>query len=938
MRTSSQLRKTNNCEFNPNSALTSVSGVVRDAGVQKKIIKRILMGEPISNIALELEKQYGKENKVWESSLQIAQIVGLQAARIKRFTDWENSAPDRQNKKFLADLKEEYGPLVVNINGEDIEARPDYIIEKDDEVIVCKVKTGRFSDVLENSVKTQEALALGLAGEKIANGREVTLQYLYLGDATEQTERMSLNPAFGIEYDSEEKKYRHIIDAPFTERLKEEIAVLHENEREEGCTKADCEVCAMNNICNYKEPPLAMPEEEIAGRVGGVNPSHDQEAVIDFDRGVARVNAGPGAGKTFVTSHHFERLIEKGYDPKKFCLLTFTKAGAGEMTGRTMKVAAEKGYPLDPDNLTSTTFNAFCQMIINEYYERLGFTKKPRVVDDSTKRGIINRIFDQFPKISSWKYTNSVQPEKVRKDASTIAFIRASQEFEEIKKEGYTRTSYPSAWSRWYTASDINVLFMMYDEYNRQLKAKNLLEFDDHIKYIEQLYEQDNTIFEQLGYEHIVVDEFQDTDLPQIKLLQKMVDTTCFKSLMCVGDDCQSIFAFRHTSPEYMINFGDYFGRNFKDFSLVEIHRFPQNFADYANKISDQLMKNKVEKELVSTKQGGGVMNSNGFYTEKQEYEWIAQDIKRKWDAGERSIAVLMSDRNQLTALADVLTKHGVYSVLKSPTPRISNSRVSALVSFYDAFIGVSDQGFADYQNILAKGGLKGKSAAEIESIAEEFKGQVAANEKTKDVFIAFAKALDLEESDEAYQDFLERFEECNDMEEIKDAMENFKLYGKSETFTPKKSYGGVNLSTIHSAKGLEWDHVYVCVDKLDDTKYHERLRHYQDTGEYDERARLLYVGATRARKDLNVVGKYLLKLDNKQQYAVFNDFLKYSYDFMGRVWGYSYAEYEVVKAQEVAEANAQKVRSTLGNTKIDCVSGKLESDDKEEDSGIEIA
>ncbi len=935
MRTSSQLRKVNQCEFNPNSSLTTVSPTVRDAGIQRRIALRALMGEPIQDLKLELEREYAKENKVWESGAQLSGALALQAGRLGRFLNWEIQSPERQNKKFLADLKAENGgPLVVKINGEDIEARPDYVVETDDEVIVCKIKTGRYNPNLSENVYTQEALALGLAGEKIADGKKVSLQYLYLGDSTEKDEKTSLTPAFGIPYDSDEKKYRHIIYTPFNDDLKEHIAEDFEN-TDHTCSPEDCAMCSYRNMCKFEEAPIPAPASDSVRPLGDVRLSQAQKDVIDFESGTARVNAGPGSGKTLVTSLHFASLAEKGYDPKKFCLLTFTNAGAGEMTARTIAYAAEKGHPIDPETLTSTTFNAFCQRIIEERYEQLGFTKKPHVIDESNKRAIINRMFDQFPRISFWKYTGSAATEKVyNKSSSSVAYVRAAMEFDEIKREGYTRQNYPSVWDRKYTPRDLDVLFMMYSEFNRQLLLHNYLEFDDQLKYVNKLYEMNPNLFEELGYEHIVVDEFQDTDKPQIELLLKMRDTTCFKSLMCVGDDSQSIFAFRHTSPEFMVNFETYFGR-FVDFFLEENHRSNKATISFANSIND-LAEVKVNKELIATKPEGLKPNALGFYSKKQEYEWIAQDIKHKWDNGERDIAVIMSDRNQLTSVASELTKLGVPSVLKSPVPLMSNSRINALVSFYDSFVGASSQGYADYQNILLHGGLKGASAAKIEEVANGFKSEVDTYERSKDVFLAFAKALDLEEHDEAYQEFLKRFDACEGMDDVKTTMENFKLYGKDEMFKREGRYEGVNLTTIHSAKGLEWDITYLCVDKLDDPKYHERLGYYTRSGEYDEQIRKFFVGATRAREELIITGEYLLKLDTRQQYAVFNEFLKKSFELTNRVWGYTYSEYEAVKAAEKAEANAQAIQNTLSHSRIGAA-GREIARAESESQGIEI-
>ena len=537
MRTSSQLRKTDTCEYNPNTKLNSVSPVIRDAGVQKGVLLRLLRGEPIDNIASELESSYTREGKIWETDAQLTGTLMLQSKRIERLAKWELTSQNRQNKRFLKDLTADgTNPIIVSLRGENIEARPDYIVENRSRVYVCKVKTGRFRPDPTESVSSQEALALGLAGEKLYPDKEVVVQYLYLGDRNDVAERTSLALMDDIPYDTTDTKYNKIMERIFNREMKQEIQTLYENE-DHTCKPEDCAACSMNNICNYTEAPIPAPASDSVRPLGDIRLSHDQEAA--YDHGTARVNAGPGSGKTLVTSLHFERLIEKGYDPKKFCLLTFTNAGAGEMTARTIAYAAEKSHPVDPDNLTSTTFNAFCQMIIDDNYEQLGFTRKPRVIDDASKRGLINRILDQFPRMTNWTYTGSAATERVfRKDSSSIAYIRASREFEEIKKEGYTKDNYPPIWDKTYSPDEIRILFMMYDEFNHQLKKKNYLEFDDQIKYIEQLSEANPDLFEQLGYEHIVVDEFQDTDYPQIKLLQKLRDTTCFKSLMCVGDDC----------------------------------------------------------------------------------------------------------------------------------------------------------------------------------------------------------------------------------------------------------------------------------------------------------------------------------------------------------------------------------------------------------------
>lgn len=924
MRTSGQLRKINNCEFNPNANISQNNNVLTLAVTQKKIIKRLMMGEPIPDVKAELENMLDSRGYVWENINQKESTLIVMAKKIERFVDYESS--DFRSHKLFPEQVNNGNPVVVDFFGEEIEAKPDYVVEDESRIYVCKIKTGRSNNGT-NDIKSNEAYCLGLYGDKMNEMREalgetkkeVVVQYLYLGDPTSNYENLTFSKAedgrYRIPYDSPDKKYNKISECLFDNDLKKEFKEAREAEikNHEACSPEDCAGCPMNNIHHYVEPPIPAPVSDAVRPVSDVHLSNDQRNVINYDRGIARVNAGPGAGKTLVVSLRVAELVKNGADPEKICLLTFTNAGAGEMTARATAYSAAAGVPVDPDKFTSTTFNAFCQEIIDNNYEVLGFKRKPRVVPPETQRALINRILDQFPQISSWTYGSSVQKIYNRK-TSKIAFVRATDDFALIKKEGYTRDNYPAEWNRIYTSDDLDYLFMMYDEYNVQLKDKDMLEFDDHILYVKKLLEINPHLFEELGYEHIIVDEFQDTDYPQIELLQKMVDVPQFKSLMCVGDDSQSIFGFRHTSPEYMVNFSNYFGL-FDDFSLVENHRSKRAIIDYANLVNDQA-KVKVDKELIATKPQGEKPIVQGFYSDKQEYMWIAKQVKARWDAGERDIAVIMSDRYELAPVADALTKLGVPSTLKSPVLVTQNSRVCALTTFYDAFLGRSTQGFVDYRNIIEHGNLKTKNKEELELIADNFKNDIIDCEKTKEAFMEFAKALDVDEVDECYQDFLEKVDDCRDMDEICEFMEDFKMYGKDSTYKREGRYDGVCLTTIHSSKGLEWNTTFLCIDKLDDKKYHDRPATYEANGEYDEQIRKWFVGSTRAREELIITGKYVVSenTDSKKGVCerIYNKFLKTSYQLLGKAWDYDFMESEKVKAKEKAEAGGKDLKTRV--------------------------
>lgn len=952
MRTSSQLRKSDSCEFNPRAKTTSENSVVRDARIQKKLIKRALMGEPIYNYQTELANIFDNASVKFENEVQRSEKLSLLSGRIEKFVDWELNSPDRQDKYFRGEYNNGE-PLVVDYFGEQVEVVPDYIVNKPDSITVVKLKTGRYESNIRKNCYSQEGYCLGLAGEKLAEGtdKKVYVEYLYLGCDKNQ-EMMSLlkgpDGEYMVPYDSEDRGYQHIASEEFDQRAKDSAKEDYDVAKEDhsGCSPEDCAGCAHNNICHFEEPPIPAPPSETVRDIN-VTPSYEQSQVIEFENGTARVNAGPGSGKTFVVGCRIASLVEKGYDSNKICVLTFTNAGAGEMTERAMRIAAKKGVPLDPDHITSKTINAFCQDIINDNYESLGYTKKPTVIKASNKRAIINRILDQFPRMSGWTYP-SKSTKVYRRETSNIAYIRVEDEFAAIKQDGYTRTNYPEEWDKRYKPQELDMLFLMYDEFQRQLVKENKLEFADQLRLVNELYEMNPNLFNELGYEHIIVDEFQDTDLPQIKLLQKMCDTTSFKSIMCVGDDSQSIFKFRHTTPEFMINFQNYFGQ-FTDFSLLENHRSNKLTIDIANKIIGKC-ETKVDKDLVPLKDEGIKPMAQGFYSQATEYDWVAKQVATRWNAGNKDIAVIMSDSNQLNSFADALSRYGIPATVKSPVPVMSNSRVKALVTFYDAFMGRSTQGLLDYKNAATHGSLKGKTGEELNAITEEFGNDIKECQKNVETFMAFAEALDGDGTDECYQDFIEGFKNAESMDELCEFMEDFKLYGDECKFKREGKYDGVCLTTIHSSKGLEWDTTFLCIDKLDDVKYHNSPTRYRQNGDYDEQLRKMFVGCTRAKEELIITGNYILSMNEKQNYRIDNDFLHYAYEFCDKAWDFEYTEYRKVVEKEKSEKQAVKnvldkeSTKTLGGNNIKDVIAKHTRPEKakakvnvDESEGIEI-
>lgn len=912
MRTSSQLTKVEQCEFHPRANITQSSDSITRGTAQKNVLMRMLRGEPIDDISGEIDSILTGRRCMWENEEQRAGNLTLYEARIRRFYDYESTVngphivfPEQIPTVVSNQSSDIHERSTVDFFGEPVEAKPDYFVIDDEHnrVIVKKIKTGRFHNEKEDT-ESYESYALGLLGKKLFPDKTIDVEIDHLGDPDPKSERMAINAPY-MQY----RKYSYL---NFDETAMNYFNDKYETESADptGCTPTDCAGCNMNSICHFEEPPISLDVVQSVRPISEIRLTHAQQQVINYEEGVARINAGAGAGKTLVVAMRIVELLKKGYEPEDICLLTFTNAGAGEMTARVVQYCAGNGIIVDPEKLTSTTFNAFCYQLVKDHYDELGFSMPPRVLPEETRSGVINRILDQYPRIEEWNYaTTSAQKNIYYRQDTKIALPAAKNLFAEIKKEHYTREDNP--YENEYSAVSLDLIFQMYNEFNRVLMRRNFVEFDDQIDQVFKLLDIHPSLFDELGYKHIIVDEFQDTDLPQIKLLNAINDTAAFKSFMAVGDDSQAIFSFRHTSPEYMINFEQYFGR-YDDFNLVENHRSAEDIIAVANKIN-ALNENRVEKDLIATKPAGIGPDIKGFYSQKSEYEWVAQKIKEDIESGKSTsdIAFLASTKNELTKMASILTEMGIPSILMNPIPYITNSRVAAVTTLFEAFTEGTNRGLLDYQNVLNHGALKGATSAEMEAVAMEFENEIRSQERTAARFVEYCKALDPDSQDECFQSFIEKFEGCEDLDEMAEFFRDFKMYGQDSCFKREGKYEGVCLTTVHSAKGLEWDITYLTLSKFDNERFHKGSRSLtpKQLAEKEETNRKWFVGTTRAREKLVMTGEFVTSVSKNDMHL--NEYVQRGYDLLGKPYDYTAGEYWEVRQRE-KEADKASARNRM--------------------------
>lgn len=952
MKTSSQLTKQHTCANNSHINISVRNDNMIYAGVQKDVLKQVLNGElenDFDTIKDELLSLFDAKDIVFENRYQKEDMINQWARRIVRYCTWEQRELQIPQKADFMDpdsplvIEDEEGNLQntdIEMYGEPIRVLPDFITRNGHVTTIGKIKTSRVPAKPDEEFQQQEIYALGLLGKKLFPNDRINIEINHLGDVSGPIEYALSDQSYNIDPTTAREilKANHTYgtyksktnDRIFDEQMIRDFETQHEEEMRASEIEVteDCTSCPKFNICNYTEPPIPMELEASVKPISEIHLTEEQQQAVDARNGIYRINAGAGAGKTLVVSWRVKEMLKEGIDPKKILLITFTNAGASEMKARVQNYCAADNIEFDPEDLNMTTFNAFCQKIIDANYEQLGFDRTPTIIPEEIRMDRINTILSRYPRISTWQYKRAGGTFT----APNNALSQAKKLFAVIKENRYTKENCP-----WHTGNDefklkrgvwddnmngyvrlteedIEYVFQMYEDYNRTIKLENKIEYADQMLLVEELYRQNPNLFEELGFEHIIVDEFQDTDLPQIQLLQHMKDTHAFQSLMCVGDDSQAIFGFRHTSPEYMINFGEYLGDGnaetgylFNDIYLVENHRSTANIIDFANKINDN-SEDKVDKTLIPTKGYASPVCVDGYYTKNQEYKEVARRIKADIDAGKHpyDIAFLAYTKNELLGVASELTKLGIPSILMNPLPYLDNSNCAATKTFFDSYAYKTTQGLMDYINAKEHGTLLAASNEEIQADIMAFEEELDGQIPSRDEFIKYIKDLDPEEKDPCLQDFIEsKLEPCQSLDELKDLFRALNLYGKESMYKREGRYDGVCLCTIHSAKGLEWDNVYYSVDSLDKEKFHNSFNTTRYHAEKEELNRMHFVAASRAKEMCACVGKYTIKdkLDDMQ----LNNTLKLSYSIVDKPLGFRSEMVRITKRQEKDEMKRQK-------------------------------
>lgn len=632
------------------------------------------------------------------------------------------------------------------------------------------------------------------------------------------------------------------VDKTFEPQMKEFL-------KGQSVSSEKCKTCRSRVLCEYYDAAEPLTEEERPKPVSLPILSPNQEKVASALEGNVRVIATAGSGKTTAMAYRIMNLLKAGVQPEKIGCFTFTNAGAGEMRDRIKGFCGLAGIDVDFDKMIISTIHSFGDSLLKQYYNLLGYSKPPVLINEIQKTKIIENILSENSPIEALidKYKNFYLDmfrakgilELMKGYFSSIMEGMSQDEFAE--KTGFDTT----------TVDSIYNMYMQYDKYK---KDACLIEHSDQELGVLKLLRVKPDLFDEVGIEHISVDEYQDTSNVQFSIINEMRKAKCVKSLFIVGDDDQSIYGFRDANVELIKNFFEMIGENGLDVQLMENRRSTHNIVDFASTLISY-NQNRIEKHPKSTNEEGEPVCVSAFASKEDEQEYIVDVIEDLIKNGRKDneIAILAPTNAELMVYADMLKKRGIESVSINPEPILENPRVVGAVGLVKFMLNNSEFNGTAYINARDNGTAITKSDEEIRQEILNLQNEVKNIKNVTGLFEKF-KALDQEENDEIYQSFLEdintAMEDAVKQENLHAVCEyvmDFERFGQKQTARKEKAYNGVVLSTMHSSKGKEWPVVFCSV-----TKMHGRDLKPEDI---DEKNRLLFVACTRAKKELYISG-----------------------------------------------------------------------------------
>ena len=586
------------------------------------------------------------------------------------------------------------------------------------------------------------------------------------------------------------------------------------------------------------------------------------EAVKSKD-GPILVIAGAGSGKTKTLTYRVARLIEDGIKPENILLLTFTKKAAAEMLSRATIVLDNRC-----EKVAGGTFHSFANIILRKYSKLLGLKNNFTIMDKADCEDVINHIVGQlFPK-----------KEKRFPKKSTLLDIYSKS----INKVTPTKQIIADEFPQFAHCEDkIIEVHKAYVAYKRE---NSVLDYDDLLLYIKLLLENNDGLRKRLSneYKYIMVDEYQDTNTLQADVIRLLASE--HNNIMAVGDDAQSIYSFRGANYRNILDFPRLF-ENTKIIKLEQNYRSTQNILKLTNEIISKA-KEKYTKNLFSNIVSPQVPALICAKDTQMEADFICQRILELLDEdiSLSDICVLTRNARMSYNLEIELSKRAIPFQKFGGPKFMETAHIKDVVAHLRVILNPDD--VISLTRILLL--LKGVGASTVNNIMPIIKGDLKPDIKLlpsnksqslTPLFNTLGQLRDYSTTKkpeeivsavinyyrpilkDKYDDFSKREKDLDHFEYLSTQYSNLEDFISDLALEPpdasvegmyKKNSDdeALTISTIHSAKGLEWDSVFIigAVDGRFPSAYS-----FNSEEEMDEELRLMYVATTRAKNNLYI-------------------------------------------------------------------------------------
>ena len=625
-----------------------------------------------------------------------------------------------------------------------------------------------------------------------------------------------------------------------------------------------------------------------------------QKEAVFHTEGPLLILAGAGSGKTRVLTHRIAYLIEeKGVNPWNILAITFTNKAAEEMRQRVDSLVG-----IGAESIWVSTFHSMCVRILRRYIDRLGYDNRFTIYDTDDQKTLMKEVCrktdidtKRFKERMLLSVISSAKNEMILPEEFEL---NAGGDFVQLK------------------------IAKVYKEYEAQMRANNALDFDDLLVKTVQLLETQPDVREnyQERFRYIMVDEYQDTNTVQFRLVSLLAGK--YRNLCVVGDDDQSIYKFRGANIRNILDFE-------KEFSDAKVIKLEQNYRSVGNvlEVANSVIRNnkgRKEKTLWTDNEKGEKIRLRQFDTAYDEAQFIAEDIKDETAQGANysDHAVLYRTNAQSRLLEEKFVAMNipykivgginfysrreikdVLSYLKTIDNGKDDLAVRRIINVPKRGIGLTTinriqesaaaRGIGFYDALSAPDLIPGigRSASKLDSFAaliEYFKGRSEESGVTdlltevieKTGYTESLEADDPEEREARVQNIDELVskaavyeESCSDRGErptLSGFLEEVALVADIDSVAEDRDY--VILMTLHSAKGLEFPHVYLA--GMEDGLFPSYMSiSGDDPEELEEERRLCYVGVTRAEEKLTLTCARMRLVRGERQYNSMSRFIK---------------------------------------------------------------